>query len=328
MTHKLKNITNLLHQIFRQPENTAKFATITPLTAINGRQTGNMIAYYFAVKANRTEIIDEEYHEPCTEQERQEAYANAFEELANLWHGQNIHASISHIYFRMNLLKVIWGLYKDRSDFTDNYQFFELAVNELEAFGNCKKHGTPQENRDKLQTLELFIRHIFKCSEYIPAQAFDAAAIYNAGHQVIYNFNVLMTTDPVRVAAAFKVIHGSSVESIATKYQLKQSEVKNAALEVGQILYRMGFVTTDFGTIEIAETIPKLRKQEYIAMANLNTLWELALQAQKTHCEPFEAKFGISQIDWSKYRANVYKGMTAINKLLNPTVKANIFQAS
>lgn len=327
---KLNIITQILRQVFKLPEKATPFVAIFPKTHIQSPiNIGEIYTARKIARANRLAVTSADLP-PCTDQERQEAHANNLGTLADLWHAQNITAALSHTEMRVHLLKIIIALYRDETDvdFQAANDLFADAVDALTAFSEAKKHGTPQENRMKLQAVEDWFNLLFTYSEFVPAAAFDAAAIYNTGLQIITYHNRLMTYKPEYVAAAFNVIHGSSIESVATKYQLKQSEVRTHTLLVGQILYRLGFICTDFESIKPAETIPQLRSHEYVELANLARLMQLIKEARHKFCESFERHFGISQIDWQKYEREVGQGLYQIGRLLNPVKSKNIFQAA
>lgn len=267
-------------------------------------------------KSNRLAITSGDLP-PCTEAERQEAHATHLELLANLWHSQNILHSIAYVEMRMNLLQILLALYRDVSDFQAANAVYADATSEITAYKKNTPHDTPSENRKAIQSVENWFSLLFTYSEFVPAAAFDEAAIYNSGIQIISNYSRLLNKQPKSVAAAFRVIHGASLESVATKYKLKQSDVRTQTLYIGQILYRIGFVTTDWDNIKPAETIPQLRTKEYTELANLDTLKALASKAEHEFCLPFEDKFGVTQTNWAKFRQETQRGFTQISKLLN-----------
>lgn len=267
-------------------------------------------------KNNRLEITSASLP-PCTEAERQEAHANNLEMLANLWHEQNLAHSLAYTEMRMNLLKTILALYRDECDFQAANAVYVDAVSEICAYNNTMKRGTPSENRQTIKSVENWFSLLFTYSEFVPASAFDQAAIYNSGIQIINYYDRLMQVQPEYVAIAFRVIHGASLESVATKYKIKQSEARTQTLYVGQILYRMGFITTDWEDIKPAENIPQIRAKEYVALANLDTLKDLATKAKHEFCLPFENRFGITQVNWQTWERETQQGFSQINQLLN-----------
>lgn len=314
---KLNPITKMLQQHFRQPEKTP-FAAIFPKTKITRKiYAGEQWQAMKAAKAARLAITSGSL-KPYSEQERQEAHANNSATLANLYHCENLSVALSYAEMRVHLLKIVLALHRDdpESDFPAANAIYSDMVAALSDFSAAKKHGTPQENQKKLQSLADWFDLLYLYSEFVPAAAFDAAAIYNTGIQVINYFNRIMVEKPEYVAATFRIIRSESVESVATKYKLTQNAVRQNALLIGQAMYRMGFVCESYAQIQPADKIPQLRASEYVELADLSRLVELANKARQEFCLPFEYKFGISQVNWRAFDRETAHGLMQIKKLL------------
>lgn len=242
--------------------------------------------------------------------------------LADMWHQQNLSQAFAHAEMRIHLLKIIFELYHDEPDFDFQAanEIFNSAKADLDTFIRAKKRGTPEENRKKLDYFEFWLKLlVFDYGSFVPQAAFRAATSYNTGLQITAYHKQIMTTKPEYVAAAFKVIHGASVESTATKYGLTQHETRQNTLMIGQALYRIGFICDEYNTIKAADTIIQLRTPEYQKLADLDELLHMATNARKLHCQPFERKYCLTQVDWQDYDKSVLAGMWAIGELLKPT---------
>lgn len=263
---------------------------------------------------NNRRAVTAKTEPPHTEQEIAEYRETSAQILNNLYHSKDVFATITHAEMRVNLPKITMALFRDSEKFQAAEAIFEIARQEL-----CDYQPNPDSeiNRKNLDMLAFWFGLTATYAEFLPKKAFVEASFYNTGMQILHYTGRLMAHNANEVAAAFRVIRGASLESTATKHQISQSKLRNAALEIGQMLYRIGIVTEEYGGIAVADSIPKLRSPEYLGLANLDNLKQLLKKAKDEYCMPFERAFGISQMDWNKFHHNIAHGQIQIANKLN-----------
>lgn len=323
---QLNTLNKHMAQIFRQPERkplpnlpAPKAKAIASNIMLKQPQAGRDEMALLLLRAhfqkNRLDITST--GEPHSKQEIAEFHAISEQILHDLYHGQNLLHALAHAEMRTHLLKITLALYCDWDEHFDAaHQIFEDARNALSDY-NDKPNPNPEINRKKLDMLAFWFELTEKYAAFVPKQAFVEASYYNTGIQIIHYYGRLMTHDANEVAVAFRVIRGASLESTATKHQIRQSKLRETALHIGQMLYRIGMVTEEHGNIDVADSIPKLRTPEYIALTDLSNLKDLLARAKNEYCQPFERAFGISQVDWDKLHHNITHGQIQIAKKLN-----------
>lgn len=317
---QLNAINRHLPENFRQPE---KITDCTAFFQVKNRNTVtinvNAIIHQAQIHPqNRAFITDSTRHAPMPDSERQRIHANNIGMLADLWHEQNLYAALTRAEMLINTAKTMCALYCDFCDFAALNVLIDHATNELTAYNNSKVRGkTPEQNRADLGYLEDLISLMHTYSEFVPEIAVDEIALYNTGIQILSYYNRLMNEPAPHVAAAFAIIRGASVESSATKYQLKPTKLREETLKIGQILYRIAVMSDRWHGIQAAEAIPQLRATEYRAMTDLPALAIFAQYAKERYALPFEYKFGMSMFKWSAYSKETCTGYTQISRLLN-----------
>lgn len=320
---KLNTLSQHLAQSFRQPEKRAlpvlpkpkakiieSNVMIAPPKTELGKMEKMMLEMYF--KKNRL-AVTAKTEPPHTEQEIAEYRATSAQILHNLYHSKDLLATETHAEMRMNLLKITLALFRDTENFQAAETAFDAARQELRHY---QPNPDPEINRKNLDMLAFWLNLTAFYAEFLPKKAFIEASFYNTGIQILHYLGRVMSHDVNEVAAAFRVIRGASLESTAVKHQISQSKLRNAALEIGQMLYRIGIVTEEYGNVAPADSIPKLRSPEYVALANLDNLKQLFRKAKDEYLIPFERAFGISQVNWDEYQHNIAHGQIQIaNKL-------------
>lgn len=196
----------------------------------------------------------------------------------------------------MRCVAAIWADYNLSAACNDAQSALEQS--------QAKQDLSPNQRRVLLRPLLILAQYSEAYGEICPEQTAIIIAGYCAAVQVALYTTALYDRPIWHVEAMNAVIRGGSIRTLAKRYGVKETELRQAVLDAAWCLYRIA-ECYDPSPQQAAESIPSLREQQWRQWGSPDHVQSQIRRMTETWLIPFENSTGVTLIDYHQFRGSL-----------------------